>query len=219
MLTIINNTTMQHVATVDNMEMAVAWAETIPYQNDFSIIAHIEKDFTTYSMKELWILYKDLGSLAWYSKSVTRTDITNKIIQKLNDQVSTSEPPPDAKRVAPLLSNEEIIMTAPKKATSKKTPATKKKVATKKTVTKKAPVKKTAVPKVERTKQNDVLLPKTGSKAGQCWVIADKFAKKAGAPPKRAEVIEACVKAGLNKAGSSADFQAWRKFHGLVKAA
>ena len=204
MLTVINNTTMQPIATVDDMNLAVTWAETIPYQNDFSIIAHCKRDLETYSVKQLKTLYNSLHSTASIVNTVTHKSLIERIIFVLNERVLTSAMPPDEKRVAPL-SNEDYDMT--KKTTTK--------TAVKKDAPKKVAAKK-AEPKVERVMQNGILLPKTGSKAGQCWVIADKLAKKAGSPPKRSDVVEACVKAGLNKAGSSADFQTWRKFHGLV---
>ena len=210
MLTVINNTQMSHVVTTRGMDMpiALAWAETIPYQNDFSILMHTPDQFAPYTDMELYTLYNSLEALHGTPTATSRQEFIGKLIAELNNQELTSEPPQDGKRVAPLPTNSENDMNATKKTVSKK--------ATKKTATKKATVKKAAAPKIERVMQNDVLLPKDGSKAGQCWVIADKLAKKAGAPPKRADVVEACVKAGLNKAGASADFQGWRKFHGLV---
>lgn len=205
-LSVINNTRKLHIVTTfeSDTPIALAWAETIPYQNDFSIIAHCAVDLAPYSVPELVMLYNSLKF-----KFINQEDITlvknehlvSILIRALDAQPITSEPPPDEKRVAPLVnSNEENVMTASKKVTKK--------------VTKKVAVK--ATPKVERVSQNGILFPKDGSKAGQCWLIADKLAKKAGAPPKRADVVEACIAAGLNKAGASADFQGWRKFHGLV---
>ncbi len=216
MLTVINNTSMKPIVTADDMNIAIAWAETVPYQNDFSVIRHTSADLSPYSLKELIILHGHLTpfSVSLKGTRVIRTNFVARIIQLLDDRVTTSETPPDAKRVASLLIHEDNEMTkkVAKKVAKKVTKKVAGKVAVKKTATKKA------APKVERVMQNTVLLPKAGSKAGQCWTIADKLAKKAGAPPKRSDVVAACVKAGLNKAGSSADFQAWRKFHGLVKA-
>ena len=133
--------------------------------------------------------------------------------------MATSKTKPGSKKTA-------SKKTAAKKTVSKKT-ATKrtasKKAATKKTAAKAAPAAATATPaaakaapKLERVRQNDVLLPLPGSKAGMAWEIADKLSAKAGEPAKRADVIEAGVKAGLSASGVSSDFQTWRKFHGLT---
>ncbi len=204
-MTVINTTTMKPVATTlgSDLKIALAWAETIPFQNDFSIILHCGRDLSPYSIEELRLLHSNCWRGSTLPAYVKYQDLVIRIISLLHDRPTTSEPPPDEKRVAPLPTQEDNEMTA-KKTVSKK--ATRKKV-----------TKKVAVTKVERERQNDVLLPKAGSKAGQCWIIADRLAKKAGAPPKRADVVAACIKAGLNKAGSSADYQAWRKYHGLVK--
>lgn len=211
LLTVINNTTMHAVATVDDMSVAVAWAETIPYQNDFSIIGHRAECLGAYNPIELYQLHRSLTDDGPIKGGLARVELVPLVLQALSRHPITSDLPPDAKRVAPLV-NEENDMAAKKKATSEK------KSTVKKAPAKKAPAKRAAVPLSERERQNGILRPLPDSKAGRCWAIADALAKKAGEPPKRADVINACVEAGLNRAGSSADYQMWRKFHGLVNS-
>ncbi len=210
MFTVINNTTMEPIATVDDMDIAVAWAETIPYQNDFSIIRHISFDLAPYSTEELRTLYQNLVRFPQNTQRITRTFI----IGLLDNQVTTSDMPPDEKRVAPIPN--EVIEMATRKKVTKKTAVRKPPV--KKTPVKKTPVKKTPVTKVERTSKNGVLTPKPGSQTGKVFDICDALSKKAGEPAKRIDVIAAGEKAGVKAGTVTAAYQIWRKYHGLVKA-
>lgn len=144
MLTVINNTLMQHIVTTLGIDMpiALAWAETIPYQNDFSILTHVPSQFAPYTDNELYTLYCSLESPRGVPTASSREDFMNKLINELNMQEITSEPPPDVKRVAPIETNSEInTMTTSKKTVSKKVPAKKAPDVTKPAT--KPPVKKT----------------------------------------------------------------------------
>lgn len=51
--------------------------------------------------------------------------------------------------------------------------------------------------------------PAAGTKTGKVWDIADKLAAKGKAD--RAKIIEACVKAGINKSTAAVQYLAWSK--------
>lgn len=150
-------------------------------------------------------------------------------LPRQNSSRSISTPQGKAPWAETTKTEEEKTMATPskKKTASKKTASKKtasKKTASKKTASKKTASKKTASKKAtakaadDRVRQNGVLQPKPGSKAGQVWDIADKLSAKLGEPAPRKDVLDAAIAKGLSPAGASADFQTWRKFHGLVKA-
>lgn len=198
---------MLHIVTTQNMDVALAWAETIPYQNDFTIVAHLTQDFKAYTITELLTLHRNICPEVELDEELTHSSLVQRIIRLLDRQITTSELPPDVKRVAPLPSLYEEI----KMNTSKKTAA-------KKTATKKTAPKKTAVPKVERTSKNDVLTPKPESQTGKVFAICDKLSKKAGKPAERSAVVAASEKAGIKTGTATAAYQIWRKYNGLVKS-
>jgi len=82
MLTVINNTQMSHVVTTLGMDMpiALAWAETIPYQNDFSIVTHVPGQFEPYTDMELYTLYCSIPSPRDVPTASSRADFVNKLI-------------------------------------------------------------------------------------------------------------------------------------------
>lgn len=232
MLTLVNNTTMQHIVTTLGMDMpiALAWAETIPYQNDFSILTHVSNQFTPYTDLELYTLYNSLKSLCGTPTATSREDFIRKLINELNNQPITSEPPPDVKRVAPLKTKSESKIMTTSKDVSKKAPGAAKKAAAKKPAVKKTLAKKPAVKKAatkkpaakkapveKRERKNGMLLPRPDSTGGKVWAIADKLSKKAGAPPARKDVMDDCVKAGFTIGCAGGYYQDWRRYHGLVK--
>ena len=225
MLTVVNKTTMQHIVTTLGMDMpvAVAWAETVPYQNDFSILMHTADQLAPYTDMELYNLFTNLGTLGGVPNAHSRAEFIGKLVKALNELPTTSEMPPDGKRVAPLPTQEEsneMTKKATKKVPAKKAPVKKvpaKKVPAKKAPVKKAPVKK-APAKVERTSKNGVLTPKPESQTGKVFAICDAQSKKAGAPAIRADVVAACVKAGVKEGTATAAYQIWRNYNGLVKS-
>ena len=225
MYTTINTTTMEPVVTTRDLKIAETWAETIPYQNDFAVVTHQAKDFAPYSMTELRVLHARFAGNKWRTVQTTdRVLLVTLVLEQLDMEPVTSEPPPDEKRVAPLATrNEENEMAIRKKAASKKpAPITKPKgpsKATKKVATKKVVAPKVVTPKVERERKNGVLTPKPESNTGRIFAIADALSKKAGAPAKRADVVEAGVANGIKLGTATAAYQIWRNYHGLVKSA
>jgi len=222
---------MQHIATTLGVDMhiAIAWAETIPYQNDFSIVKHLPKEFAPYTDVEIYTLFISLPTVREDAKPTaqSREDFIKKLIDELNRQRITSELPPDVKRVASLETHSERnIMATSKKTATKKAPVKKKvaataipgdtKPATKPPVKKKAAVKKVAAPKVERERKNGMMRPKDESKGGRVWSIADALSKKAGAPAIRKDVMDALPE-DISIGCAGGYFQDWRRFHGLSK--
>ena len=217
MLTVINNTTMEAIVTTDSMDVAVTWAETIPYQNDFSIIGHRAECLGAYNPIELYQLHRSLTDDGPIKQGLTRDELVPLLVRVLTDRPTTSDLPQDAKRVAPLLEpNHEENDMATKKKASKKT-AAKRKTTAKKATAKKAAPKKAATQKVERERRNGMLRPKAGTVGDQVWTICDNLSKKTGEPAKRKDVMDECEKAGLNMGGAPGYYQEWRRFHGLVK--
>lgn len=110
---------------------------------------------------------------------------------------------------------------APKPAPVKKTVAAKPAPAAKPEAKAKAekPAKEEK-PKVERIVQNDVTRPKDGTDTGKVWAIADKLSNPAkGQYATRAEVMEVAVAEQLNEATVATQYQRWRVFNGVPKAA
>jgi hypothetical protein len=216
-VTVINNSHMTPVATCEGLEVAQAWAETVPPQNDFSIVSHTGRDLAAYSEAELKTLHSNCWRPSHLPENISYQDLVKAVVRVLDGHPTTSALPPDEKRVASLPSNEDTDMTTTKKTAKKR--ATKKVV--KKTAAK-APVKKkvakkTAVKAAPRERKHGILRPKPGSIGAQVWEISDKLSKKAGQPAARKDVMAECEKAGLSVEGAAGYHQEWRRFHGLVK--
>lgn len=71
--------------------------------------------------------------------------------------------------------------------------------------------------KVKQPEQNGVVQPKSGTKTGRVWEIAEGLSEQAGAPAKRADVLAACAEEEINQATAATQYGRWRKFHGLGK--
>ena len=106
---------------------------------------------------------------------------------------------------------------APKNAPAKKNaPAPKAApVAKEKPAPKEKPVKE----KIERIIQNDVTRPKADSQTGKVWSIADELSKQLKRPATRAEVMEKATADDINEATVATQYQRWRVFNGVPKAA
>lgn len=110
---------------------------------------------------------------------------------------------------------------APKPAPAKKTVAAKPAPAAKPEPKAKAekPAKEPKVV-VERIVQNDVTRPKDGTDTGKVWAIADALSNPAkGHFATRGEVMEKAVAEQLNEATVATQYQRWRVFNGVPKAA
>ena len=90
-------------------------------------------------------------------------------------------------------------------ATASAKPAPKKTAAAKPAPKPKA--EKAPKPKVERDIQNDVTRPKSDSKTGRIWAIADEISKSKKAPATRAEVMEKAVAEDINEATVATQYQ------------
>jgi len=69
--------------------------------------------------------------------------------------------------------------------------------------------------KVVQPKQNGVSRPKTGTKTGRVWEIADAQSNEAGEAAKRKPVLDAAIAEGINAATAATQYGRWRKFNGL----
>lgn len=228
---LVDNALMEVVAVSDDDSFLLDWAATLPWGHDYTILEARYAHLVAYSDLQLRTLFTNLNN-GRSGDGRNRPDLETLIVSSLAGLPVTEESPPPDKERHPVIpsghypdgtSPEEREsagvneMAATKKTTSKKTTA--KKAAPKKAAPKKTAAKK-QTKKVERERQNGVLRPLPGSKAGKVWDIADKMSKKAGNPAKRSDVLEEAAKdKSLSPAGASADFQTWRKFHGLVKSA
>lgn len=94
-------------------------------------------------------------------------------------------------------------------ATAKKTPKTPKAPAAPKKAAKEA---KSA--REPQEKMNGVPIPREGTTSAAIWNIANKLSSK-GSPAERAEVMEACVKEGINEATVATQYQRWRIAYGV----
>jgi hypothetical protein len=218
---LVNNATLEVVATSEDMALLEEYASTLPQYADYMILGNSRHHLVAYTLADLWELYRNTGGRQNPGK-YDRDKLEALIVSQLAGLAPTTQGPPAKARRYPIIpnghypngdSNEDRRndMATAKKTKAKKAPA--EKAAPKKTAAKKAPAKK-----VERVRQNDVLHPLPNSKAGQVWAIADKLSKKGGEPAQRAKVLEEAAKnKELSPAGAAADFQSWRRFHGLVK--
>jgi hypothetical protein len=88
--------------------------------------------------------------------------------------------------------------------------------------------KKETAPKAEKAprekleEQNGVTRPKAGTATGKVWELADQLSKQHKRPATRGEVFEANKALGkdaINDATVATQFQRWRVFNGVEKAA
>jgi len=76
--------------------------------------------------------------------------------------------------------------------------------------------------KVVMPSQNGITRPKTGTKTGDVWALADKLSTEKNAPIAIAELLPAGAAAGLNDATIRTQYARWKTFNGIfgsVKAA
>lgn len=79
--------------------------------------------------------------------------------------------------------------------------------------------KETAKPvkeKYEYVTQNGVRRPKSGTKCGQVWDMADTMSKEKASPISLAELMVVSDKEGWNKNNTSGEYSLWRKFYGIT---
>ena len=65
--------------------------------------------------------------------------------------------------------------------------------------------------KTPKADKGESTRPGAGSKTGKVWDIADKLTAKGKKTADRVSVVEACVKAGLNKSTASVQYANWAK--------
>ncbi len=68
-----------------------------------------------------------------------------------------------------------------------------------------------------RLTQNDVLHPLKGSKCGDAWQVFDDVTAVLERPTKMAEALALGTARGLNEGNIKAEYNLWRKFHGVEK--
>lgn len=228
MLHLIDNQKMRVVATSPDMGFLEEHARDLPRFTDFMIIEAKKHHLIAFTMKNLRLLYRGLGGQRNPGR-YDRNQLETLVVSSLAGLEPVSEPPPakaERHTIIPdghyangdSLEDRRNEMANAKKTASKKSAS--KKAPEKKATSKKTASKKTTSKKVERERQNGVLRPLPGSKKAAVWDIADKLSEKAGEPAQRSDIMEEVVKdKSLSPAGASADYQSWRKFHGLVKRA
>lgn len=64
--------------------------------------------------------------------------------------------------------------------------------------------------------QNGVTRPKSGTKTGRVWEIADSLSAEAGAPVVRKSVLDQAIAEGINASTTATQYGRWRKYHGLA---
>lgn len=69
---------------------------------------------------------------------------------------------------------------------------------------------------VSQLHQNGITRPKSGTKTGLVWEIADKISAELQKPAPRKSVLEAAQKEDINVATATTQYGRWRKFNGLV---
>lgn len=75
---------------------------------------------------------------------------------------------------------------------------------------------KSATPKVERVEQNGIKHPIGEGPSSTVWAEADKVTAQKGEPAALAEILDACVAAGVKESTTRAAYAHWRKFHGIT---
>lgn len=104
-------------------------------------------------------------------------------------------------------------------ATKKSAPAAPKKSAAAAPKAPKAPKEKVEkAPRVKQPESNGISRPKEGTTTGTIWAIADSLSSK-GSPATRAQVIEQAAKQDINEATVATQFQRWRQYNGIQRAA
>jgi len=66
-----------------------------------------------------------------------------------------------------------------------------------------------------KDEQHGIVRPKTGTKTGRVWEIADELSKKAKKPASRKSVLEKTGAEEINGATAATQYGRWRKYHGL----
>ncbi|MGH6628782.1 MAG: hypothetical protein ACREB3_03520, partial [Burkholderiales bacterium] len=102
MLIVINNRHMRPVAVVTAMDQALAWAETVPVTDDFSIIAPKSVDLGAYTVAELRCLHGYLTRRSYLAEDLARGTLINKVREALETQPISAAAPTTKQRVAPL---------------------------------------------------------------------------------------------------------------------
>lgn len=67
--------------------------------------------------------------------------------------------------------------------------------------------------------KNGVTRPRDGGKTSSVWDIADGISSKTREPAKRADVLAAAEKKGINNATAATQYGKWRRYNGLKKDA
>lgn len=75
--------------------------------------------------------------------------------------------------------------------------------------------KEVKAPRPKLEQKNGVSRPKTGTKTGRVWEIADTLSAAAGKPAARKDVIEKGLAESINQATIATQYGRWRQFHGL----
>lgn len=65
-----------------------------------------------------------------------------------------------------------------------------------------------------RVERHGIRLPTPGTIGDRIFTKASSLTKQKGRPATRAEVIDACVKAGISQGSAMTGFQQWRTFNG-----
>lgn len=73
----------------------------------------------------------------------------------------------------------------------------------------------TATPTKEVDKQNGISRPKSGTKTGRVWEIADELSAATNAPATRKDVLVKTTAESINSATAATQYGRWRKYHGL----
>ena len=69
---------------------------------------------------------------------------------------------------------------------------------------------------VVKDTKHDVTRPKSGTKTGRVWEIADAASAQLGKPAGRKAVIDAAVSEEINPSTAATQYGRWRKYNGLV---
>lgn len=72
-----------------------------------------------------------------------------------------------------------------------------------------------AAPQPAKDAKNGVTRPKSGTKTGRVWEIADAQSANRGKPALRKDVIAECVSEQINEATAATQYGRWRKYNGL----
>ena len=70
-------------------------------------------------------------------------------------------------------------------------------------------------PKSERVEKNGIKQPVGDGPSAIIWAEADKVSAEKGSPAAVADIMEACIAAGVKEGTVKAGYSHWRKFHGI----